>query len=161
MTRPPLTAEQAFRIAGALQSGLALGDQDVDTLVEHLRGYAATLLNQPARWAYYGGYTDILYAADPGCPVLPSFRRVPAFALHVQNLLAMPGHPLDVSPLFGPAKRSTAHAERSRLADRLADRKQVILATAIADDIHLEQDGNRVLAIYDPIGIPLTFEDYP
>lgn len=161
MARPHLKAEQALRIAGALQSGRALGGQDVDMLAEHLRNYAVDLLNQPARWAYQGGYTNILYAADPGCLVLSSFHRVSAFASHIPSLLALPGHLLNVSPLLGPVKRSTVHAERSRLADRLADRKQEILAAAIANDIHLEQDGDRVLAIYDPLGIPLTFEDYP
>lgn len=159
MTRPPLKAKHAFEIAAKLQSGTALDGQEVDMLAEHLRDYVATLLNQPARWAYYGGYTNILYAADPGCHALLSFPRVPAFTFHVQNLLAMPGHPLNVSPLRGPAKRSTVHAERSRLVDRLADRKQEIIATTVADDIHLEQDGDRVLAIYDPTGIPLAFKD--
>lgn len=151
MTTP--TREQLFQAAAALD--MLPGDHG--DVAEYLRAIADD--PEPAVWAYHGGYSGSLYACDPGRPAPLTFRNVPDFAFHVDSLLTVPRHLVDVSPLTGPAKRGNVHAEKRRLADRLDARNQKQLAEAIREDVHLEQYGDKVLAVYDPVGRPLALAD--
>lgn len=127
---------------------------------EILRSLASR--SEPATWVF-NGYTGTLRAADPDGALVLAFQHVPDFAQHVGSLLALPGLPIDVTPLpgHGAVTRGAIHAQRDRLAKRLDDRHQRQLASAVAEDITLEQDGRRVFAVYEPDGLPLPVADYP
>jgi hypothetical protein len=138
---------------------LDLDRDDHGAVAEYLRHLAH---DRAVRWHYLGGYTNTLWASDPGRHAPLAFKNPPAFAFYVDQLLALPGHLIDVSGPLRPgesAVRGNIHKERVRLAKRLRVRRQTALATALTDDIHLEQDGDRVFAEYAPIGHALTLID--
>jgi hypothetical protein len=153
LTIPP--RQKLIGAAGALH----FAHDDYSDVAEYLRHLAH---DRAVRWHYLGGYTNTLWASDPGRHAPLAFKNPPAFAFYVDQLLALPGHLIDVGGPLRPGERAVRgniHAERVRLAKRLRVRRQTALAAALTDDIHLEQDGDRVFAEYAPMGYPLTLID--
>ncbi len=142
-----MTPNDALRAASKLEE-----IEPYNPVVAHLRDYA----NDVALWIYDDGN---LIAADSVCYGYRVLPRVPGFASHAAAIWAARGRRVDVSGLTmfsdsPTANRGTIDKQRTALAKRLAALGLTKLAQALRD-IHLTTVGDRVLAHYDPEGVPI------
>lgn len=141
-----MTPQQALQAAVVVDTY-----QPGNPAADYLRRLAAEAL-----WTYRDGN---LIAADPMSHGYRVFHRVTGFARHVAAIWAARGGQVDVSGLVifsdsPSANRGTIDKQRTGLAKRLADRGLDELAQAVRD-IRLTTVGDRVLAHYDPEGVPI------
>lgn len=105
-----------------------------------------------ARWEFADG---TLIAADPG-KADRWLRRVSDFAAVAGDAFRAPNFEIDATTCG--ADRAAVNSKLYRLAQRLAREYQPVLARAVRD-IHLEQRGTLVIAVYAPEGLPVRLEN--
>lgn len=143
-----MTPDQAMRAAVLLDTLAPRASKDYPAAlaaVAFLQRYAT----HPNRcgWIYQAGS---VHAFDPALGRDVILQRMSCLAESLPLAWQSPGELV----VLTTGNRTTVKAQRFALAKRLEQRGMAVLAQAVRD-VKLRQQGDQVLGMYDPIGMPI------